>query len=258
MRGVAWVFLGAALTVAAAATSAKPPDGGMSSAEKAALMRHARGSFDMSRSPRPFVAFMILDQKENPFPSFWCGRNLEGTIKFGGESDMLDESLKLGQTGSFTLQFSHTARKYGMSGVLPGGDWIEGLKERNFRVVFETFDDPTSVGSGQGGGLVAAGAQTVLEAGCAGRVRVGEKSAPFKGTARLVFTQADTTFALRATFSFPGKELGLEGAKGEAMTATLYTGSVPVTSGPGLDGKGPAMPAPGTGATDPAELLPGE
>jgi hypothetical protein len=255
MKRISVVAVALGWWVVASGVSAKPPDAAMSSAEKAALMRHARGAFDMSKSPRPFVAFMILDQKDNPYPSFWCGRNLEGTIRFGGESDMLDESLKLDQTGSFSLQFSHTARKYGMSGILPGGDWVEGLKEKNLRVVFEKFDDPTSVGTGQGGGLVAAGAQTVLETPCAGRVLVGDKSAPFKGTARLAFTQADTTFALRATFAFPGKELGLEGAKGEAITATVYTGSSPVTRGPGLDGKGPAMPVVG-GAADPASLLP--
>lgn len=188
------------------------------------LVEALRGSFDMSKNPRPFIGFMILDQKGNPYPSFWCGGNGGGTIVFGGKIDDLDESFSMNQTGSFTVIISHAARKYGMSDVLPAGAWIDGIGARPIKCVFSSFTEPviTAVRSGQSGGVVDVSVK------CGGTVEVGDRKAPFSGTATLSFSQTSPAFNLCAIFQLPGKELGLLGSKGEGITATLYTASASV------------------------------
>jgi hypothetical protein len=73
------------------------------------LAETAHGTFDMTRNPRPWIVYMILDQEGNRYPSFWCGGNVGGTIVFGGKLDDLDGTFGLNQTGSFTVSLLHTA-----------------------------------------------------------------------------------------------------------------------------------------------------
>lgn len=202
-----------------------------------------RGSFDMSKNPRPWIGFMVMDQEGNPYPSFWCGGNAGGTIVFAGKVDDLDETFSLNQTGEFKVDFVHTARKHGMFDRLPAGEWMDGIRARPITFVFSSFTEPvitavkaTDRRSDTGIGAFGEGGTVEVSAKFAGTVTVGNRKAPFSGTANLSFMRAVPSFALRAVFTLPGKELGLLGSKGEGITATLYTASVSVLNTPG--GKG--------------------
>jgi hypothetical protein len=222
-------------------------------AEKARLVEAVRGTFDMSRSPRPYVAFLILDQKDNRYPSFWCGRNLSGTIAFRGSMDPLSEKVAFTQTGGFTVELTNAAHKKGMAGVLPGGAWIDGLRERAFRITLEKFGDFVLVDGREHRittGRTVGGATTTatLEAAHGGAVSVGGKSAPIRGRATLSFVDKTPAFTLRTTFALPAQELGIEGAAGEQITATLCTMSTLSVESPidlkALPDPGEAMPTP--------------
>jgi hypothetical protein len=191
----------------------------------AALAETAHGTFDMTRNPRPWIVYMILDQEGNRYPSFWCGGNVGGTIVFGGKLDDLDGTFGLNQTGGFTVSLIHTARKTGMFGVLPAGDWMDGIRNRNMKVTFERFTEATIASEDK---LIVK-----VSATCEGTIGVGERRAPFKGTATLSFSRVEPTFAIAAKFPLPGKALGLDGSKGEGITATLYTASANTLAGAG-------------------------
>ena len=57
--------------------------------EQEEMMEHVSGAFDMSRNPRPYIVYMILDQQGSRYPSFWCGKNIEGKVGFKGQLDCL-------------------------------------------------------------------------------------------------------------------------------------------------------------------------
>ena len=203
------------------------------------LMANVKGTFDMTKQPRPYIAFLILDQAGNRYPSFWCGRNAGGEIKFAGRHDLLDDRTVVEQAGAFAVQLTNTARKSGMTEALPGGAWTEQLRELNFRIQFDKFTDATLLGVRKDGGDRAIGGNLIqFTAKFTGRVNVGDHAAPIAGTATLEFSDFTPIFKLVAKFPLPGKELGLPGAKGEGITATFYTSSASTGSAkPTLDVK---------------------
>jgi hypothetical protein len=205
----------------------KPDAGPVPTAQLAEL---TRGTFDMTKNPRPWIVFMILDQEGNRYPSFWCGGNVGGTIVFGGKLDELDGTFGLNQTGSFAVTLVHTARKTGMFGVLPGGDWMDGIRNRGMKLTFERFTEGTIKSEDKENVMVS----TV----CEGTISVGERQAKFKGTAVLSFSRETPSFGICARFPLPGKELGLDGSKGEGITATLYTASSATLGSIGAPGSG--------------------
>jgi hypothetical protein len=204
------------------------------SAQKEQMIANVRGTFDMARNPRPYIVYLILDQTNNVYPSFWCGRNLEGTVGFEGRVDFLDGKVYVKQTGKFTVQLTHAARKLGMFEELPAGEWVEGLRDLNFRIAFDGFRNPvlTGIKAGSGGSRSSPENIVTVEATCSGSVSVGERTAPFTGAATLGFSDRTPVFSLCARFPFPGAELGLVGLKGEGIAATLYTASAPTTNKP--------------------------
>lgn len=217
-----------------AANDKKQPAAGIKPTPK--MCEAMRGSFDMSKNPRPFVGFMIMDQEGNPYPSFWCGGNEGGTIVFKAKIDDLDETFSINQTGSFTVYFTHTARKYGMFDRLPAGEWMDGIRTRPIRFVFSTFKEPV-VTADRGTdrpavGAVSEGGSVELTTKFEGTVEVGSRKTPFSGTAYLSFMKGAPCFSMRATFVLPGRELGLLGSKGEGISVTLYTASVAILSAP--------------------------
>jgi hypothetical protein len=233
-----------------AANDKKEPAAGIKPTPK--MCEALNGSFDMRKNPRPWIGFMIMDQEGNPYPSFWCGGNAGGTIVFAGKVDDLDETFNLNQSGSFSVEFVHTARKHGMYDRLPAGEWMDGIKARPIRLTFTSFTEPvitatkaTDRRSDTGVGDFAAGGTVEVTAKFAGTVEVGSRKVPFSGTANLSFMQGVPSFFLRATFTLPGKELGLLGSKGENISVTMYTASVSVLNTP--DGKGGFV---GAGAAD--------
>jgi hypothetical protein len=229
-----WILiLGLTVVASTALGAGKDKKPQFSSSEQEKMMEHVRGTFDMARNPRPYIVYVILDQKDNRYPSFWCGRNVEGKIAFKGALDPLDDKINVTQTGNFTVQLTNSARKYGMFDVIPGGVWAQKLAEANFRVVFEAFSDVVLQGLTQfGGDRSIAGNLVTMDSVCRGKVLVGERSAPFTGKALLKFSDQKEMFLLHATFPFPGQELGLEGSAGQNINATLYTASTPATSRP--------------------------
>jgi hypothetical protein len=207
-----------------------------------------RGTFDMSKNPRPWIGVLILDQIGNPYPTYCSGGNAGGTIVFDGRIDELDETFSIKQTGSFSVDIVHTARKHGMFDQLPAGSIVEGLGGIPMRFVFESFTDPvvtaensshtrsdTAAGSAAGGGTVE------VTTAFSGTISVGTRKAPLKGTAYLSFMLGTPCFNMRAEFTFPGKELGLLGSKGEGITGTLYTASVTVLTGSARPEAGTAL-----------------
>lgn len=200
-------------------------------AAKQTLTAYAGGTYDMSKSPRPHAVYLILDQKDNLYPSFWCGHNQGGKITFDTGYDSLDEAVRFSQSGSFTVQIANAAHKKGMSDVLPGGAWIDGLRELEFRITFDSITDAvlkeskkTRVITGKAAG---SGNESSIsfDVKVGGTVSVGGKRARFKGTGVLGFLGGAPAFTFQTRFAFPGKELGLEGVKGADITATLYTSS---------------------------------
>jgi hypothetical protein len=109
--------------------------------EQEEMMEHVSGAFDMSRNPRPYIVYMILDQQGSRHPSFWCGKNVEGKVGFKGQLDVLDEKIHVTQNGAFTVQITNAARKYGMFDTIPGGVWAQKFAALNFRIIFETFSE---------------------------------------------------------------------------------------------------------------------
>jgi len=204
---------------------------------------NARGVFDLSKNPRPYVVFLVLDQEENLYPSFWCGRNLSGKVEFHASLDLLDETLHFRHKGSFSVQLTNAPHKKGMADVLPGGVWAEGLRERNFCITIDEFSDAVFTGArrgkfAKGKGLSSSGTIVFFDVTIRGSVKADEKTAPFTGKAALGFVDIPRVFTLHAKFPFPGKELGLAGQKGEGITASLYTGSA-TTMNPDM----PTIPA---------------
>ena len=246
MRSIQLTTVSAALLVACgvlmAATPASKGKAAKADAPKGLeltpeLVGCIHGTFDMSKNPRPYIVYMVLDQTNNIYPSFWCGGNAGGKITFSAKLNELDGTMEYKQTGSFTVQLGNAPRKYGMDDVLPGGAWIAKLRENKFQVTFERFDSPVIVSAG--GGTRGEMPVTLLTVNMAigGTVSVADRKAPFAGTATMVFSDTVPTFSLHARFPFPGKELGLEGAKGEGMTATLCTASV-IEKSSAPDGRG--------------------
>ncbi len=137
------------------------------------------------------------------------------------------------QNGAFTVQITNSARKYGMFDTIPGGVWAQKLAALNFRIIFETFSEVALQGLTQfKGDRSIAGNLVTLDTVCRGKVLVGERSAPFAGKALLKFSDQKEMFLLHATFPFPGQQLGLAGAAGEGISATIYTASTPAVSRP--------------------------
>jgi hypothetical protein len=215
----------------------KTPAAGIKTTPK--MCEAIQGSFDMSKNPRPFIGFMVMDQEGNPYPSFWCGGNAGGTIMFKARVDDLDETFSINQTGSFTVDFTHTARKHGMFDRLPAGEWMDGIRTRPIRFVFSSFKDPVVTAdkgsdrrSDTAAGAVSEGGSVELTTKFGGTMEVGSRKTPFSGTAYLSFMKGAPSFSMRATFILPGRELGLLGSKGEGITVTLYTASVAVLNAP--------------------------
>lgn len=203
------------------------------------FVEFARGNFDMSKNARPFQVVLILDQEENRYPSFWCGKNVTGKTQFYGKFEMIDGKPALTHAGGFTVQITNAARKLGMFDVIPGGVWVPGLRERNFRITVEKVTDAkfktaNTVRTVSGKGLAGTSLVVYFDVVITGKVEVGEKSAPFKGTATLGFLGRTPAFKIHAKFPLPGKELGLEGTKGQGIVATMYTASVPSAELPKL------------------------
>jgi hypothetical protein len=232
---VTLVLIALLLAVPGWAKDKAPPT--LSTKESENLLGNVKGTFDMTKQPRPYIVFLILDQAGNRYPSFWCGRNAEGNIKFEGRHDLLDDKTVVEQTGGFTVQLTNAARKTGMYDRLPGGVWAEKLRENNFRFIFERFTGATFKGTRKDGGDRGIGGNFIqFDTTFTGKVTVGDRTAPVTGTAVLEFSDFTPIFKLVAKFPFPGKELGLDGAKGEGITATLYTSSANTgSSKPNLD-----------------------
>jgi hypothetical protein len=229
------IFAAVVLAIVLPATAQKKPAKSLTSAAQQKWIEHVRGSFDMTKNPRPYIVYMVLDQEGNRWPSFWCGKNVEGVIKFTGEHDVLEDTVVVKQTGSFTCELTNIARKYGMFDELPGGEWAESLREKPIRITFHSFENPVLTGTRTDHGDRAMSGNLILvEATCSGTVQAGGKTAPFAGTARLEFSDYTPVFRIAAKFSFPGKELGLVGAKGQGITATFYTASTPTVAKPSL------------------------
>lgn len=249
---LALAAIGAALI---AGDAKKPQAAGIKPTPK--ICETITGSFDMTKNPRPWIGLMIMDQEGNPYPSFWCGGNAGGTIVFKARIDDLDETFSVSQTGSFTVDFVHTARKHGMFDRLPAGEWMDGIKARPIRFVFSSFTDPVVTAdkgsdrrSDTAAGALSEGGSVEVTAKFAGTVEVGSRKAPFSGTAFLSFMKGVPSFSIRATFVLPGRELGLLGSKGEGINVTMYTASVAILNTPGGKG-GPA----GLGAEDEGKPL---
>jgi hypothetical protein len=125
-----------------------------------------------------------------------------------------------------------------MNATVPGGEWIDGLRERSLKIVFKKFADPSFPDGKKG----AAAEGTTIAATCEGTVSVGDRTAPFAGTATLTFSDAKATYALRAHFPLPAAKLGLEGPRGEGITATLYTASAPGAARMSMKGESDSGP----------------
>ena len=209
------------------------------------LISNVRGTFDMTKQPRPYIGLLILDQEGNRYPSFWCGMNAGGLITFEGRHDLFDDKVVVEQRGSMTVHMTTAARKVGMYDRLPGGVWVASLREEPLGFILERFSNATLKGTRPDGGERGAGGKLIqIEADVSGQVTVGKRRAPFRGRALLEFSDNTPLFRLVAKFPFPGKELGLEGAKGEGISATLYTTGLGNASGlPTLDEK---VTAPGS------------
>lgn len=218
-----------------AADQKGPP--ALSTKEAENLMGNVKGTFDLAHQSRPYIVFLILDQVGNRYPSFWCGKNAGGTIKFDGRHDLLDDQAVVEQTGGFTVQLTNAARKPGMDDRLPGGVWVEKLPANNFRFTFERFTGATFKGTRRDSGERGVGGNLIqFDTTFAGQASVGGRTAPITGTAVLEFSDFAPIFKIVATFPFPGKQLGLAGAHGEGITATLYTSSATTGSAkPTLD-----------------------
>lgn len=198
------------------------------------LVESCRGSFDMAGNPRPYAVYLVLDQADNPWPSFWSGTNAGGTVHFDGQYDELEDRVMITQTGTFTMSLTNTARKPGMFDRLPGGVWAERPQESGLKVTFEEFRDGKIVGTRADAGERGAGGNLVqVETKCRGQVTVMGRSAPFAGTAMLEFSAHVSLFRLVATFPFPGAELGLAGKSGAGITATIHTSSTPAARNAG-------------------------
>jgi hypothetical protein len=223
-----------ALPVFAAGKKGPPA---MSTKESENMMGNVKGTFDMTKQPRPYIVFLILDQSGNRYPSFWCGKNAEGNIKFDGRHDLLDDKIVVDQTGGFVVQLTNAARKTGMYDRLPGGEWAEKVREANLRISFEKFTGVTFKGTRKDGGDRGIGGNFIqFDAAFTGKTSVGDRTVPVTGTAVLEFSDFNPIFKLVARFPFPGKELGL--VNGEGITATLYTSSANTgSSKPTLDVK---------------------
>jgi hypothetical protein len=227
----------------AAQVPEKPPE--LDDAARMTLTTFGKGVFDMTKNPRPYVVFLILDQEGNRCPSFLCGRNLSGKVAFNPEEDILERCVRIRTEGSFTLEVGHAAHKHGMDGVLPGGEWVARLREQPITIAFDRIADGVFAGSEvtkmtTGRGLTGSGASVHFDVTCGGAISVGGQKARFQGKGRLTFLGGAPAFTLRATFPLPGKELGLGGPKGEGITATLYTGSAVTTVMPTITPAGDA------------------
>ncbi len=224
MRMRAMGMLLVVLVVGSVWAANQPVSSSSQDAEK--YISNAKGRFDMTKQPRPFGAFLILDQAGNRYPSFWCGKNAEGVIVFDGRHDLLDDKLVVDQTGWFAVQLTTAARKVGMYDRLPGGVWVEKLVENNFLVRFDRFTGAKFAGTRADEGERGAGGKLIkIETAFSGSVSVAGKTAPISGTAVLEFSDNVPLFRLVAKFDLPGEALGLAGEKGKGITATLYTSS---------------------------------
>jgi hypothetical protein len=203
------------------------------------LLKHIGGTYDMTKNPHAYPVYMVLDQEGNKHPSFWAGGNAEGTVKIVSTYDPLEDTVSIKQQGSFALKMVAAARKFGMYDRLPGGVWAPKLRENNFRLVIEGLENAKVLGTKKGMSTLGHECTLIIvDAEAVGKVCVEDKSAPFRGPVRLEFSDKIFTFSLKSSFAFPGKALGLEGPKGEKITATVYTKSTSSIETPDLDKKG--------------------
>ncbi len=202
----------------------------LNQAARLTLTTYGKGTFDMSRQPRPHVVFLILDQDGNRYPSFWCGRNREGSVVLNASEDTLAQRVKLEPEGAFTLEVNRAAHKHGMHDTLPGGVWIADLGEQPILITIDAITDAVFAGSKEqelitGKGLTRRGESVFFDVTVSGSFAAGGREAPFTGQGRLTMLGGAPAFTLRVTFPVPGHALGLAGAKGEGITATLHTAS---------------------------------
>ncbi len=198
--------------------------------EREQLVERMNGVFDFSKSPRPYVVLLILDQEGNRFPSYWAGRNHAGETTIRTTVDELENRIVLTQEGAFSVRITNWARKIGMQDRLPSGALTEDLGEREFLVTFTKLKEARITGIREGrlyvdcdvGGVGGKESRLItVTAECTGRVSYGERSGGFSGPVELTFMDSVTLFAIKAEFDFPGEALGV----GEGIRATLWTGS---------------------------------
>jgi hypothetical protein len=181
---------------------------------------------------------LVLDQQGNKHPSFWAGINAGGNVEFVATHDVLDDTISIVQKGEFSLRLTNSARKFGMYDQLPAGAWATTLKEKEFRIAFSKLEDAKIIGTREGKSILGhEGTLTAVEATCVGAIHIGDTRTPFRGTVILEFSNKIFTFSLHATFRLPGNALGLQGAAGENITATLYTGSTASVATPRVNEK---------------------
>jgi hypothetical protein len=203
------------------------------------LLNNIGGTYDMSKDPHRYIVFLVLDQQGNKHSSFWAGINAGGTVEFAATHDVLDDTISIVQKGEFSLRLTNSARKFGMYHQLPAGTWATTLRDQEFRISFEQLIDAKIIGTREGKSTLGhEGTLIAVEATCVGTIHAGATKAPFRGTVILEFSNKIFTFSLQSTFPLPGNALGLEGANGENIVATLYTGSTASIAKPRVEESG--------------------
>ncbi|MEM7396061.1 MAG: hypothetical protein AAF492_27320 [Verrucomicrobiota bacterium] len=179
------------------------------------------GVWDMSAKQRKYAVAAVIRQPGKRYPSFWSGHLVEGKLTLSAERDLLGEGVMISSKGGFDGVLNVGAPKLGMEDQVPGGIWVERIKKENMAFSFLGFEawkveEPTS--------KKRKGYR--LEATLDGRISVGGKSSPLKGSARFSFPGGLKKFTFKATATFMGADLGLTGEQAGPLELTVITQSV--------------------------------
>lgn len=216
----------AAVLVAAALSAARAADTAKGDPE--AMARVASGVYDMSRNPHAYALWLIFDQEDNRFPSFWVGQNASGKITFRGHTDLFTGEAKVEEKGPFTLKVTNGTRKRGLEDRLPAGEWMQALREKNVEIAI------AEIGDVKAKGVKTTDKDSMAEftGVCKGELRAGGRSVAFVAPVQLTFTEKVAQFSLDMAFTFAPADLGVTGGNGKPITVTLCTVSAQSTAKP--------------------------
>lgn len=217
-------------TACLAATEVKPSD-------------VIRGAFDMSTQPRPYVVYLTLDQEGVPHPSFWAGRNHEGTPVFRAGQDVLTGQLELNHQNPWMMRVTNAPNKRGNEHMMPMGHLMGSLSDDMFIISIDSIRDArhtetrgiTLSTSASGGDPVSHQAM-IIEAVASGSVMVNDTSTKWQGPIRMSWPITYPTFSFSINFTFKGSAFGLSGAHGGEIKAVLYAASTTTLDVPGTEG----------------------